>query len=125
MNPVSIDAESLRQFCVACFTKSGMRLDQARMTADNSIFANLPGVDSHGVIRLKIYCDRLKAGGFRSDVEPEGVSESISAAVIDGHGGIGQVTAMRAMKLAVEKAEKSGAAFVTTRNSNHFGACAF
>ena len=125
MTPTNIPPETLQRFCVACFRKLGVQPDQAELTAANLVFGNLRGVDSHGVIRLKIYCDRLKAGGFRADAVPQVISDQESTALIDGQGGLGQVTAMRAMNLALQKAEKTGAGFVATRNSNHFGAGAF
>src|ERR1043166_96003 len=125
MNPENISAEKLRRFCAACFSKLGLDRAAAELTANNLTFANLRGVDSHGVIRLKIYCDRLKAGGFRAAARPEIVAQSEGTALIDGGGGVGQVTAMRSMDVACDKAAKAGIAFVAARNSNHFGACAF
>ena len=89
------------------------------------LFANLRGVDSHGLIRLKIYTERVRAGGFKIHAQPEVVSEEQSVALIDGQGGLGQVAATSAMKLAIAKAEKTGMAWVSVQNSNHFGACAF
>src|SRR5436189_1793562 len=125
MSNLKISAEELSRFCVGCFKQRGVPDADARLTAENLVFANLRGVDSHGVIRLKIYLDRLKVGGFRADAKPTVVSEQEASAVIDGGHGLGQVAATAAMKLAIEKAATAGAAFVSTRNSNHFGACAF
>jgi LDH2 family malate/lactate/ureidoglycolate dehydrogenase len=125
MNPVKISAPELLQFCIDCFEKRGLPAEDARLAAENLIFANLRGVDSHGVIRLKIYCDRLHAGGFKLNVRPQVVAEDASTAIVDGQGGIGQAAAKTAMNLAMAKAESTGMALVTVRNSNHFGACAF
>src|ERR1041384_5184017 len=108
MNAEKISAENLQRFCVACFSRLGLGREEAELTAGNLIFANLRGVDSHGVIRLKIYCDRLKAGGFRADARPEIISENDSTALIDGGGGVGQVIAMRAIEVACEKAASTG-----------------
>src|SRR6185436_10248457 len=83
------------------------------------------GVDSHGVIRLKIYTERMRAGGFKVDAYPQIVSEQDSTALLDGQHGVGQLAAMVAMELAVAKAEKSGMGVVSVKNSNHFGASAF
>ena len=63
MNEFNVSAPELSAFCVACFEKLGLTAQDARLTSDNLIFANLRGVDSHGVIRLKIYADRLRVGG--------------------------------------------------------------
>ena len=125
MNEILVPVKKLAAFCVACFEKLGVPAAHARLTADNLIFANVRGVDSHGVIRLKIYIERLRAGGFKPKVRPKLVSDKPSSALLDAHHGIGQVAAMAAMKLAITKARTTGAAVVSVRNSNHFGASAF
>lgn len=125
MNETKVAADALRNFCVACFAKVGLPVAEARVTAENLVFANLRGVDSHGVIRLKIYVERLRAGGFRVDAKPSVVSESDSTALLDAAHGLGQVAGVTAMELAIGKAQKTGASWVSVRNSNHFGAASF
>jgi ureidoglycolate dehydrogenase (NAD+) len=125
MNQTLFTADGLRGFCVACFEKVGLSPVDATVTADNLIFANLRGVDSHGVIRLKVYIDRLRAGGFQAQATPQIIAQQESSALIDARQGMGQVAALAAMKLAIAKAAKTGVAFVSVRNSNHFGASAF
>jgi LDH2 family malate/lactate/ureidoglycolate dehydrogenase len=120
-----VPAPKLLAFCTACFRKLGLSAPNARLTAENLIFANLRGVDSHGVIRMKIYADRLRLGGFKAKARPKVVRENQSSALIDAQHGVGQVAATAAMKLAVRKARKCGAAVVAVKNSNHFGASAF
>src|ERR1041385_3605251 len=122
---MNVPVAPLSEFCFQCFQKLGLSSADARTTADNLIFANRRGVDSHGVIRLKIYADRIRAGGFKRGVGPQIVSEQDSAAVIDARHGLGQVAATAAMRLAITKAERSGVGVVTVKNSNHFGASAF
>jgi LDH2 family malate/lactate/ureidoglycolate dehydrogenase len=124
-NEIHVPARELAAFCVACFEAVGLSQNAARLTAENLIFANLRGVDSHGVIRLKAYVERLQAGGFKRDVQPHILCEEESSALIDGQHGMGQVAATTAMKLAIGKAAKNGVAVVSVRNSNHFGASAF
>jgi len=125
MNETKVTAEALLQFCGACFEQLGLPTVDARLTAENLVFANLRGVDSHGVIRLKIYADRLRAGGFRAGTKPRLVSESESTALLDAGQGIGPVAGVAAMNLAIAKAQKTGAGWVSVKNSNHFGAAAF
>ena len=125
MNETKVKPEALLKFCIACFAKLGLSPADARVTADNLIFANLRGVDSHGVIRLKIYADRLRAGGFRRDVQPRVISDQVSTALIDGNHGMGQVAGTTAMQLAIGKAQQTGVGWVNVKNSNHFGAAAF
>jgi len=125
MNATLVPAANLAAFCAACFERLGLSPSNARLTAENLIFANLRGVDSHGVIRMKIYADRLRTGGFKAKVRARVVAGHESSALIDAQHGVGQVAAAMAMKLAISKAHKTGAAIVSVKNSNHFGACAF
>jgi LDH2 family malate/lactate/ureidoglycolate dehydrogenase len=125
MKETKVTAEALRQFCAACFEKLGLPATDAQVTAENLIFANLRGVDSHGVIRLKIYTERLRAGGFRTGTTPQILSESESTALLDAGHGVGQVAGVAAMNLAIAKARRIGSGWVSVRNSNHFGAAAF
>src|SRR5262245_53310913 len=99
MNDIKVSAAKLSAFCRACFEKLKLSPSAARMAADNLIFANLRGVDSHGVIRMKIYADRLRAGGFKPSVRPKVVAEQNSSALIDAGHGVGQIAATAAMKL--------------------------
>src|SRR5215212_270490 len=122
MNAINVPARELSAFFVACFEKLGLSPADAQLTADNLIFANLRGVDSHGVIRLKVYADRLRAGGFKREARPQIVRDGESSALLDAQHGMGQVAATTAMKLATDKARKTGLAVVSVKNSNHFGA---
>jgi len=125
MNETRVPVGTLSAFCFACFEKLGLSRRNARLVADNLLFASLRGVDSHGVIRMKIYADRLRAGGFKTNARPKLVSEDESADLIDARHCVGQVAAAAAMKQAIARAKKTGAAVVSVRNSNHFGASAF
>ena len=74
---------------------------------------------------MKIYADRIQAGGFKANAKPQIISEQEGSALLDGGHGMGQVAAMSAMNLAINKARKTGVALVSVKNSNHFGASAF
>lgn len=85
------------------------------------VTADLRGIDSHGVARLRGYLRLQEAG--RVNVQPhiQVVHETPSTAVIDGDAGLGLVVAPYAMKIAMEKAALCGTGWVSVRNSNHFG----
>jgi len=123
--PSPVSHERLLHFCSACFLKVGMRPEDAALTADNLVFASLRGVDSHGVMRLKIYVDRMTAKGTDPQARPVVVSESAVHVLLDGGGGVGQVATAEVMRRVIAKARDSGIAVGGVRNSNHFGAAAF
>jgi len=123
--PIAIPHKSLQSFCANCFEKLGLTRADSEVTADNLIFANLRGVDSHGIIRMKIYADRLRAGGNNPHARPAIVKDAETSALIDAQNGVGQVPAVQAMKIAIDKASRFGIGVTGVRNSNHFGAAAY
>lgn len=116
-----VQAEDLRQFCTEAFVKLGIPRRDAEITSDVLVAADLRGVDSHGVARLKRYVDGIRSGMMRPDAKPRVVHETPATAAIDADAGLGQPPAYWAMQMAIEKAKIVGAGFVAVRNSNHYG----
>lgn len=100
----------------------GMPAPNIEITLRHLLYADLHGIDSHGVAMLRKYASDLAAGRLTMTAETRIVSESDSAALIDGGGGLGHVPADQAMKLAIAKCRATGVAVVTVGNSGHFGA---
>jgi len=103
------------------FQELGVPQDEARICAEVLIASDLRSIESHGVGRLKYYYDRIKAGVQFTRTEFEIVQETETTALVDGHHGMGQVIAYRAMQLAMGKARQYGLGAVAVRNSTHFG----
>lgn len=121
-----VAADALVAFCCDCFRKTGMPAEDARLTALSLVEADLRGVDSHGVVRLAIYVERLVRRAIAPEPELAVARETRSSAVVDGGNGMGQVVGAFAMRRAIRKGEQEGEpAFVAVRNSNHFGAAAW
>ncbi|GGI38938.1 lactate dehydrogenase [Cnuibacter physcomitrellae] len=99
----------------------GVPSGDAELIADSLVAADLWGHQSHGVLRLPWYIDRLRAGSMTARTEPAIVSDTGPLLVMDGRDGIGQVLAERARTEAVRRAHEFGVAAVGVRNSNHFG----
>jgi LDH2 family malate/lactate/ureidoglycolate dehydrogenase len=113
--------ETLRDFTVMVFKKMGCPDEEAALSADVLIAADLRGVDSHGVARLSGYVRLWEAGRINTQPKIRIVHESPSTAVLDGDQGLGLLLGPRAMELAISKAEKAGTGWISVRNSNHFG----
>ena len=116
-----VQAEPLRGFCVRVFQNMGIPEEDARITAEVLVAADLRGVDSHGVARLRRYVNGLRDGMMIAHPEVQVVTETPATALIDAGAGLGQPVSYRAMQEAIQKALDVGAGFVTVRNSNHFG----
>jgi len=116
-----VQADALRDFCVRVFEKLDVPGEDARITADVLVTADLRGIDSHGVARLRRYVNGIRNGVMVPRPHIQVIHETAATALIDGGAGLGQPISVRAMKMAIEKALKVGAGFVAVRNSNHFG----
>jgi len=118
---VLVWAEPLRDFCVRVFTEMGVPEEDARITADVLVTADLRGIDSHGVARLRRYVNGLRSGMMVARPQVSVVAETPATALIDAGAGLGQPVSHRAMQKAIQKALDVGAGFVTVCNSNHYG----
>jgi LDH2 family malate/lactate/ureidoglycolate dehydrogenase len=120
-----VDPEGLIDFGADVYTSAGMPHADARLVADTLVQADLWGHQSHGVLRLGWYLDRIRNGVMKPITEPEFVVDAGSIAVIDGHDGVGHVLTMLAAKEAIRRARAHGIGAVGLRYSNHFGTCMY
>jgi L-2-hydroxycarboxylate dehydrogenase (NAD+) len=116
-----VRAEALKGFCVRVFEKMGVSPDDAHVTADVLVQANLRGIDSHGVARLVRYVNGLREGVMLAHPNQKVVVETPTTITLDAGAGLGQPVSYRAMSTAIEKAREYGCGFATVRNSNHYG----
>jgi L-2-hydroxycarboxylate dehydrogenase (NAD+) len=121
MDRIVVWAEPLKAFCVRVFERLDISTQDAWMVADNLVAADLRGVDSHGVARLRRYVNGIRDGMMLSRPQIKTIAETPATANIDAGGGLGQPISHRAMRKAIQKALDVGAGFVTVRNSNHYG----
>ncbi|WP_101297018.1 Ldh family oxidoreductase [Halegenticoccus soli] len=124
-NATFVDAAALEAFAASVLEGAGLDEECADVVANTLVDANLRGVDTHGVVRLEPYAERIESGGLNPDPDVRVESVREAAAVVDGDGGPGQVATLRAMEGAITLAEDAGGAFVGVRNSNHFGTAAY
>jgi len=123
---IRFPAPKLRAWTEQVFQKIGVSKDDAALLTDSLIEANLRGVDTHGITRmLCTYVKRMQVGVVNPKTELKVLREHPSTALIDGKNSIGQVVSNVAMRMAIDKAKKTGVAFVATTHSNHYGAAAY
>ena len=111
----------LLDFTRAVFRKMGCSRADSEIIADVFLAAELRGLSSHGMLRIKDYYELWKAGRVNVNPVIKIIHETPSTAVVDGDNAVGMLTARRSMEIAVEKARKAGTGWVAARNSNHFG----
>lgn len=116
-----IDPGQLADLAVAILQAHGVPTDDAVLVADSLIQADLCGHQSHGVLRLPWYVERIRQGAMNALTSPETLVDAGALLLLDGRDGIGQVLAERARTEAVARARVHGVGAVGVRNSNHFG----
>jgi len=111
----------LRAFMERVFEKEGFASDDAGMIADVLMQADLFGIESHGAQRMMYYHQNIASGSVNIHAQMEIVRETPVSALMDAHFSMGQVAAVRAMRMAMDKAKQSGIGMVCVRNSSHYG----
>ena len=103
------------------FTKHKLSSKHAKICANAIINAELVGAHSHGLSRLKMYCDRIKKKIINPNpkIKVRKISQSITH--IDAKDSIGFVAADLAINTAIRNAKKTGIALVAVKNSGHYG----
>ena len=103
------------------FQKHNLSKDHSKIVSDYLIKAELLGAPSHGLARLKMYCDRIKKKviNTKPKIKIKRISQSISH--IDADNSIGFVAADIAIKTAIKNAKKTGIGMVGVKNSGHYG----
>ncbi|UUT34574.1 Ldh family oxidoreductase [Microbacterium elymi] len=118
-------AADLRAFGTRVLETFGVPTPDAELVADSLVVAEEWGHPSHGMLRLPWYVERLRTGRIEAVTRMEVLNDTGALVSVDGHSGVGQVVAARAMDLAVERAKVHGVGVVGVRNSNHFGTAAY
>ena len=103
----------------------GMPAQFAVRTAEVMAWADLHGIDSHGISMLPAYFERHQTGRVNIRAQPRILRATPVSALVDGDGGLGHEPSRQAMEAAIAKARAVGMAVVCIRNSSHFGACGF
>src|SRR5579863_2977534 len=116
-----IPAERLEEIGRALFVAAGTPADEAALVMRHIVGANLVGHDSHGVIQIPTYIERIKVGHIVPGAPWTIVKESANHTVVDGHWAFGYVANDRAMRLTIEKAEKGSVAAATVFRQGHIG----
>ncbi len=113
--------KDLESIIYKIFRKKGFNNDHSRICKNALINAELVGAQSHGVSRLKMYCDRINAKLINPN--PKIKIKKISSAIskIDADNAIGFVAADIGMKQAIKSGLKTGIGLVGICKSGHYG----
>ena len=115
----------LRSKIIQIFKKHQLSKKDSETCTDYLIKAELIEAKSHGLVRLKMYCDRLQKKLINPNpkIKIKKISSSISH--IDADNSIGFVSADIGISQAIKNAKKTGIGLVAIKNSGHFGLSSF
>ncbi len=114
--------DDLKSYIVRYLQRWDVTIEDARLTADVLLSADMRGIDSHGVIRLKSYYGSRLAKGLIDPHAPLSVvKETQTTLALDANNGLGHPAGVKTMRLCIEKAALNGVSLATVRNSNHYG----
>ena len=107
-----MNKNKLKKIIIEIFRKYKLSKNHSKICADAIINAELVGAPTHGLSRLKMYCDRINHNLInpKPKIKIKNISQSV--AHINGDDSIGFVVADIAIKKAIKNAKKTGIGLV-------------
>lgn len=122
---ILIRREALWEFTRDLFVAVGLPVREASIEAEVLVWANLRGVDSHGVQAVPRYIQGVKTGQINLQADVRIVRETPAMALIEADHAFGPVVTVYAMEQAMRKAQEAGVGWVLIRNTTHQGAMGY
>jgi len=118
---LKIKTNRLRRILIDIFKRHNLNSSHALICADALINAELVGAPTHGLSRLKMYCDRInkKVINPKPKIKIKKISQSITH--IDANNSIGFVAGDIGIMQAIKNAKSTGIGLVGIKNSGHYG----
>jgi ureidoglycolate dehydrogenase (NAD+) len=122
---VCIQSSVLEQFVAAIFEAAGLSSRLAAEWAASLIWANLRGVDSHGVLRVPRYVELVKKRTINPSPDITVARRAGAIVVIEADRAPGAIAMARAMSEAIACARAQHIAWCAARNITHAGAVGY
>lgn len=122
---VRVAWEALQAFTKEVFVRMGVPPEDAETEAAVLIWANLRGVDSHGVQQISFYLQEVDGGYMNPKPNIQVVKETPATLVIEADFAFGPVVTTFTMNRVMEKAKKVGVGWAFIRNTSHQGAMGY
>ena len=120
-----VDAQTLRTFAADLLKGGGFTNEHAEQTADLLVWANLRGVDSHGVLRIPRYAEMVDLGIINPAARPVFTTSMGAISVLDADRAPGVVGMLMAAEKAIDLARTNGIGWCSTKNISHAGAIGY
>jgi ureidoglycolate dehydrogenase (NAD+) len=122
---IRIEATRLAQFVTELFEAAGLAPALACEWAASLIWANLRGVDSHGVLRVPRYLDLLERKAINADPNMRIERRAGAVIVLEADRAPGAIAMARAMAEAIACARETKIGWCAARNITHAGAVGY
>ena len=123
---IRVPVEVMHSLVDRIFLALGLPGDDARIGADVLLYADVRGIDSHGVSNmLRHYVTWFREGAANPEPNIKVLRDAPAAATLDSDHGLGLVVGKRAMDMALDKAAATGVGSVVVANGRHCGAAAY
>lgn len=117
----TVSAECLKEIARGLLQGAGATKREADCVAEGVVGANLAGHDSHGIIQIPSYIERIEAGHIVPGARIDVVRETATTMVVDGNWGFGYTVSKFVMESCIQKAASSGIAAATVFRQGHVG----
>jgi LDH2 family malate/lactate/ureidoglycolate dehydrogenase len=121
----TVSADDLRRFTKSIFVRAGMADADAATVAEVLVWADLRGVESHGVSRISMYLRLIDDGDLNLRPAIKTRSETGAMVVVDADRAAGPVAMTMAMGSAVRKARDAGVGLALVRATTHTAALGY
>ena len=122
---VRVGLKGLKDFTREVFIRAGVAPEDAETEAEVLLWANLRGVDSHGVLRIPLYLEWIDAGIMNPRPNIQVIKETAATVLIDADRALGPVVTTLAMNRVMKKAREVGIGWGLIRNTTHQGAMGY
>jgi LDH2 family malate/lactate/ureidoglycolate dehydrogenase len=117
-----VQAQRLQDFVQALFVHAGMSESAAHDVARALIWADLRGIDTHGVSRVAFYLNFMQKGVIKVQPQQRVLHDAPAVQVFDADASAGAVAMFQAVEQAALKARAAGVGLVMVRATTHTGA---
>ena len=118
-------ADALKRFATDVFARAGMPKADAAVVAEVLVWANLRGVDTHGVMRVPRYVDLIETGDMNPKPAMAVRTETAASVLIEADRAAGPVAMTRATAEALRKARDAGVGLALVRATTHTAALGY
>lgn len=118
---VEVSATDAAEIIIDIFNRLGCPEDHSRAITEHLIDANLCGVESHGVMRVMQYAERMQNGTMKIGIRPEVRKTETGVTVVDGFMGNGIPAMAMAYETVIGLTGENGLGAVSALNTGHTG----